>query len=61
MQTQVTFRSDGLDLAGILHLPDGLRPSERRPCFIVLHGFGTNKNGTTPTCPAREESHSNGG
>jgi poly(3-hydroxybutyrate) depolymerase len=48
MQTQVTFQSDGLDLAGILHLPDELRPTERRPCFIVLHGFGTNKNGTTP-------------
>lgn len=49
MQEQVTFVSDGLDLAGILHTPDGMAPTERRPCFIVLHGFGTNKNGTTPT------------
>ena len=43
MERSVRFRSDGLSLSGILRLPDGLRPGERRPAFIVLHGFGSNK------------------
>src|SRR5829696_8122829 len=38
----VFFTSDGLQLAGILEFPDGIRPGERRPAFIVMHGFGSN-------------------
>ncbi len=53
MQERVTFTSDDLDLVGVLHTPRGMKPSERRPCFIVLHGFGTNKDGTTPVEAAR--------
>jgi uncharacterized protein len=45
MEQNVTFLSDGLKLAGIVSLPDDLRPGERRPAFIVLHGFGGNKDG----------------
>jgi uncharacterized protein len=41
MQEQVTFGSDGLRLAGVLHTPDG---GGRRPAFLVLHGFGSNKD-----------------
>jgi pimeloyl-ACP methyl ester carboxylesterase len=41
-EERVTFKSDGLTLAGIVHLPDGVRDGERRPAFIVLHGFGSN-------------------
>lgn len=37
--TDVSFSSDGLRLAGNLHLPDGHREGEHRPAFIVLHGF----------------------
>lgn len=42
-QTQITFASNGLDLSGIVHFPADLRSGERRPAFIVLHGFGGNK------------------
>jgi hypothetical protein len=40
MQEKIYFHSDGLKLAGIEHRPDALRPGERRPAFLVLHGFG---------------------
>jgi dipeptidyl aminopeptidase/acylaminoacyl peptidase len=43
MQSKVTFQSDGLDLSGIVHTPDELSPGEQRPAFLVLHGFGGNK------------------
>jgi uncharacterized protein len=41
----VTFASDGLALAGIVHVPDDLKPRERRPAIIMMHGFGANKDG----------------
>jgi uncharacterized protein len=40
----VTFQSDGLKLAGTIAVPEGLAAGERRPAFIVLHGFGSNQN-----------------
>jgi pimeloyl-ACP methyl ester carboxylesterase len=43
MEERVTFTSAGLKLAGIVHTPDGLKKGERRPAFLVLHGFGSNK------------------
>ncbi|HEX2229817.1 MAG TPA: alpha/beta fold hydrolase [Candidatus Binatia bacterium] len=45
MEQNVSFSSDGLKLSGIVTLPENLRPGERRPAFIVLHGFGGNKDG----------------
>jgi uncharacterized protein len=39
---EVNFPSDGLTLAGVVGLPQHLRAGERRPAFIVMHGFGTN-------------------
>ena len=45
MEENITFQSDGLKLSAILRKPDDLRPGERRPAFIVLHGFGGNKDG----------------
>jgi dipeptidyl aminopeptidase/acylaminoacyl peptidase len=42
MEERVSFVSDGLKLAGALHLPDN---RERRAAFLVLHGFGSNKDG----------------
>ena len=44
MEERVTFVSDGLKLAGVLHVPDGRGPAERRAAFLVLHGFGSNKD-----------------
>src|SRR5712691_7756977 len=44
MEERVLFVSDGLKLAGVLHTPDGRAGRERRPGFLVLHGFGSNKN-----------------
>ena len=51
MEERVTFDSDGLKLAGVLHIPEGRSASERRPGFLVLHGFGSNKDsgGTVST------------
>jgi pimeloyl-ACP methyl ester carboxylesterase len=45
MESKVAFESDRLKLSGIVHTPDDLRPGERRAAFIVLHGFGGNKDG----------------
>src|SRR5712691_8747999 len=42
MTERVSFQSDGLKLAGALHVPDG--GARRRPAFLVLHGFGSNKD-----------------
>ncbi|HEV8143140.1 MAG TPA: alpha/beta fold hydrolase, partial [Methylomirabilota bacterium] len=44
MEERVTFVSEGLRLSGVLHCPDDLAAGERRPGFVVLHGFGSNKN-----------------
>lgn len=43
MQTSVRFESAGLQIAGVLTLPDGLAPGERRPAVVLLHGFGSHK------------------
>ena len=52
-ETPVTFPSAGLKLSGVVHVPD-VRPGERRPAFLVLHGFGSNKSGerrcSRPSC-----------
>ena len=45
MQTPVAFDSDGLRLSGVVHIPEGLKPSKKRPAMLVLHGFGTSKTG----------------
>jgi len=43
-ETRVTFPSDGLKLAGVVRVPEGVQPGERRPAWIVMHGFGSNMN-----------------
>jgi uncharacterized protein len=50
-EQRVTFESDKLRLAGIVRVPDGLKPGERRPAFLVLHGFGSNKSSHNVTLP----------
>ena len=54
MENKMTFSSDGLKLSGIVHTPDDLRSGERRPAFIVLHGFGGNKDGHGQSVVAKQ-------
>ena len=53
MEERVTFMSDGLELSGVVHTPDDLAPGERRPAFMVLHGFGSKKESNNCTGPAK--------
>jgi alpha-beta hydrolase superfamily lysophospholipase len=43
MEERVSFMSDGLKLSGVVRVPDGLAPGERRAALLLLHGFGSNK------------------
>src|ERR1700676_3315810 len=43
-EQRLTFKADGLTLAGMVRVPDGVGATERRPAFMVLHGFGSNMN-----------------
>ena len=52
MPEDVTFQSDGLKLAGVVHTPTDLAAGERRPAFLVLHGFGGSKEGGGATVPS---------
>ena len=54
MQTKISFNSDGLQLSGIVHTPEMVSPGERRPAFLVLHGFGGNKTGTGQSLIAQQ-------
>lgn len=51
MEERVVIPSDGLKLAGIVRRPDGVKAGERRPAFLVLHGFGSNKDAGNVTGP----------
>ena len=53
LETEITFDSAGLKLAGILNIPDDLSPGEKRPAIMVLHGFGSNKASGGCIWPAR--------
>ncbi len=41
----VSFLSDGLKLSGIIHTPQDVNAGGHRAAFLVLHGFGGNKEG----------------
>jgi pimeloyl-ACP methyl ester carboxylesterase len=45
-EERITFKSKGLTIAGTVRVPGGVAPRERRPAFMVLHGFGSNMNST---------------
>src|SRR5271156_2673812 len=49
----ISFQSAGLRLHGVLGVPEGLRPGERRPAFLVLHGFGSNSESQNVLQPTR--------
>ena len=45
MEEKVVVQSGNLKLAGIVHTPDNLKKGERRPAFVINHGFGGHKDG----------------
>jgi uncharacterized protein len=45
-EQRISFKSKGLALAGVVRVPEGVAARERRPAFMVLHGFGSNMNST---------------
>jgi dipeptidyl aminopeptidase/acylaminoacyl peptidase len=54
MEQRVQWTSKaGLKLAGIVELPQDIGPGERRPAFLVLHGFGSRKESETMKTAAR--------
>src|SRR5262245_15702038 len=42
--TKITFESGGRKLAGTVRVPDAVKGGERRPAWIVMHGFGSNSS-----------------
>lgn len=46
MKTSVSFKSNGLKIAGHLYTPDGLIAGEQRPAIVVCHPFGGVKEQT---------------
>jgi dipeptidyl aminopeptidase/acylaminoacyl peptidase len=42
--TKISFQSMGRKLSGAVRVPDGVKPGEKRPAFIVMHGFGSNSS-----------------
>lgn len=50
-EQKVSFKSKGLALAGTVRVPSGVGPRERRPAFLVLHGFGSNMNSSNVLAP----------
>ena len=52
-ETKITFQSGGFKLAGTVRVPDGVKPGERRPAFIVMHGFGSNSSSSNVLEPCK--------
>lgn len=53
MEIEVKIPSDGLTLAGVLHLPGSHKPGDRLPAFVVLHGFMGSKDESHAEIQAR--------
>ncbi len=53
MEEKLTFMSDGLRLSAVLHVPEGRKPGQRLPAFIVLHGFVGSKDESHAEIQAR--------
>ena len=52
MEHRVSFKSDGLTLSGTISVPPGVAPGEKRPAFIILHGFGSTSNAGNVLTPS---------
>lgn len=53
MDHRVSFKSDGLTLAGVIGVPEHLPAGDRRGAVIVLHGFGSNKDAGNVMAPCK--------
>jgi dipeptidyl aminopeptidase/acylaminoacyl peptidase len=53
MEEKLTFTSDGLKLSAVLHVPEGRKPGQHLPAFIVLHGFVGSKDESHAEIQAR--------
>ena len=53
MEIPVVFKSDGIDISAVLHVPDGTKPGTRLPAFLVLHGFMGSKDGSQSEIQAK--------
>ena len=51
-EERVSFTSKGLQLSGVVRVPDGVKGGERRPAFIILHGFGSRMSADNVMRPA---------
>jgi pimeloyl-ACP methyl ester carboxylesterase len=51
MSENISFSSKGLKLVGNIHTPAGVAPDEKRPAFIVLHGFGSTRHASNVKQP----------
>jgi uncharacterized protein len=52
-EESVTIPSAGLKLSGNVRVPEGLKPGEKRGAFLVLHGFGSNKDSSNVLAPTK--------
>lgn len=52
-EESVTIPSAGLRLSGNVRVPDGVKPGEKRAAFLVLHGFGSNKDSSNVMAPTK--------
>ena len=52
-QESVTIPSAGLKLSGTVRVPDGVKAGEKRAAFLVLHGFGSNKDSSNVLAPTK--------
>jgi hypothetical protein len=50
-EERISFKSEGLNLAGAIRVPNGAERGEHRPAFIVLHGFGSAMNAGNVLAP----------
>jgi uncharacterized protein len=50
-EQRVGFTSEGQNIVGTVRVPAGVQPGERRPAFMVLHGFGSNQNAGNVLAP----------
>jgi dipeptidyl aminopeptidase/acylaminoacyl peptidase len=49
----VTVQSAGLKLSANVRVPDGVKAGEKRAAFLVLHGFGSNKDSSNVLTPIK--------
>jgi dipeptidyl aminopeptidase/acylaminoacyl peptidase len=52
-EDHVTIPSAGLRLSASVRVPDGVKPGEQRAAFLVMHGFGSNKDSSNVLAPAK--------